>query len=197
MTTEQANQKAHAFKTFREAEESAIAFFNAEPAACEMELLIFNEETGKTQTWFATPPSNRDSWIKYVILRGFSINAEPIEVNQVDLEGRQVIGSRWDDKPVYMPKVGDPATYGIGSDSYPYTIVSVSASGKTITARRDQSIAAEGHDYYGSQKYNYFANPNAQPEKFTLRKCGSFRPSGSSCGYLSVGHRRHYSDPHF
>lgn len=124
----------------------------------------------------------------------------PISVTgdeEINMTDRKVIATRYNDEPVYMPQVDDPATYGIGSDSYGYTVVEVSKSGKTIHVRRDKTIPGEGHNYYGHQVWQYFSNPHAQIQKFTLRKCGTYRETGSCCGWMTVGARRHYSDPHF
>ena len=35
------------------------------------------------------------------------------------------------------PKVGDGASFGYGSDTYPYNVIEVSASGKTIKIQAD------------------------------------------------------------
>lgn len=95
-----------------------------------------------------------------------------------------------------IPTVGMGATAGIGSDSYPYTVVEV-RSPKTIVVQADSYKPAEHHDYYANQEYVYSPNPDAGKEVYTLRKDGRWRKKGSQYQTLTLGFRRHYHDPHF
>jgi len=105
----------------------------------------------------------------------------------------------WTKRLAVVPVVGMPATVGIGSDSYPYTVTEVSASGKSITIQRNTYKAAADSNYYGQQKYEY-GELQGEPEVWTLRTDGRWRRKGTTKGsgyYLTLGVRRAYSDPHF
>jgi hypothetical protein len=96
-------------------------------------------------------------------------------------------------------KPGDGATYSIGSDSYPYTIRAVSASGKTVWATQDQFRAKPGanHPYQEGNRIGTFIPVDGELRKFTFRrKSDLFRPVGSRCGSLFFG-RSFKQDPHF
>lgn len=99
-----------------------------------------------------------------------------------------------------VPVVGMPATVGIGSDSYPYTVTAVSASGKSITLQRNRYKAAADSNYFGQQKYEYSDEYQGEAEVWTLRTDGKWRRKGTEKGsgyYLCLGFRRAHSDPHF
>jgi predicted Abi (CAAX) family protease len=89
------------------------------------------------------------------------------------------------------------ATLGVGSDCYPYTILT--RSDRKITAQRDNFRAGEGHEYFGNQVWDITPNPDATIETFTLRKNGRWIRVGDSkngCA-LYPGHKRAYRDPSF
>lgn len=98
-----------------------------------------------------------------------------------------------------IPVVGMGATYYIGSDRYPYTIIAVNKTGKTICVQRDKATPAEGYDYYSKQVYNYTPNLLGDIEVYTLRKNGRFYRQGetSKYGCLVIGKRNQYQDPSF
>lgn len=102
------------------------------------------------------------------------------------------------DTPV-IPEVGMGATYGIGSDCYPYTIVEVK-SRTTILVRADDYQRTDNNGYGGHQEYDYYPNPEAGLETVTLRKNGRWVKKGysmnSGCGNVYIGYRRAYYDPH-
>lgn len=186
------------YDSFRKIEEDAVEFFKKTTyAEVKIAARVVDHESGeaKIDEWFATPsPSSKD----HVNMSGVSAFATPHEIDEIDISDRPVIARRaYNDEPVYLPKVGDPATYSIGSDSYPRTVAEVSASGKTIFVTNDEARAKDGSDYYGKQDYKFYPNPRGGRTKFTLRKGGSYRESGSNCGYLHIGLRRKYSDPSF
>jgi len=102
---------------------------------------------------------------------------------------------------IVIVKVGMGATKSVGSDCYPYTVIKVQSNGNEIHAQRDNSISAEGSDYYGTQIYTYTPNPDSEVEIFTLRKNGYFVKKGRPLKYywdsLSLGGRKCYRDPSF
>jgi hypothetical protein len=95
------------------------------------------------------------------------------------------------------PAVGEGATYYIGSDAYSYTVVKVSASGKTIWLTPDKTRATKAHDYYGQQSYVFEPDLYGKAEKATLRKDGYYRFVRSRCGSIQIGERHAHRDPHF
>ena len=91
------------------------------------------------------------------------------------------------------PTIGDGATYTIGADSYPYTVIEVSPSGKTIRVQRDRAVlvGGEGED----SRHVYIPNTDREAETFTLRRSsGSYHRKGhpATYGALEVGHRKTY-----
>lgn len=97
-----------------------------------------------------------------------------------------------------MPEVGMGATFYINGDSYPYTVVAVNATGKTIKVQRDDYHAVSGE--WPVCEYEYTPNTEAGIEVFTLRKDGRYHRKGCSANHysgLTVGHRRYRQDPHF
>lgn len=87
------------------------------------------------------------------------------------------------------PEVGSPATYRIGSDSYPMTVTEISPAGHQIALRRDEESRASKH----------LTIPAAGTEQLaTFRMSeGVYRPKGSKCGLYTFGRRESYRDPHF
>jgi len=102
------------------------------------------------------------------------------------------------DGPV-KPAVGMGGTHQVGSDSYSYTIVEVSASGKTIKAQRDTATRTDSNGMSESQTYEFSPNPNGPIETFTLRNNGHFYAKGQTAHYhpFLPGKRRSYWDPSF
>jgi hypothetical protein len=101
------------------------------------------------------------------------------------------------------PVVGMGATYSIGSDRYAQTITAVNKTGKTIMVVGANSIYTkhtnlkpnEGQTLIG---YDESFTPNTGTV-YTLRKNGYFHAKGSKAkyGYLTIGQRNTYMDPHF
>lgn len=94
------------------------------------------------------------------------------------------------------PKVGMPATYHVGSDSYPLTIRKVSNTGKTIWVSKDEAKCVN----YDRQEYNYKIDENYDENnltKATLRKNGVYKKVGGNYGSISIGYRKQNLDPSF
>lgn len=89
--------------------------------------------------------------------------------------------------------IGEGATVSVGSDSYPYTIVDVSKSGKTIILKEDKFERTDSNGMSESQEYNYSPNPEGKEIKATKRKTGAWKTSGNNC-LVSIGVRRRYYD---
>lgn len=83
-----------------------------------------------------------------------------------------------------------PATYDIGSDRYPYTVVGVVGDqGRTLLAQRDRTR--------GIGVFLVDVDDDREPERFTLRKDGRYRSAGRDHGTLWIGRRELYLDPSF
>ena len=97
------------------------------------------------------------------------------------------------------PYVGLGVTYGIGSDCYPATIISITNKDKKIVIQFDFYTPTEGYDYFKNQVYTFTPNPFGRTQTWTLRKNGHWVPlnSAKAVGYLSFKGRRAYSDPSF
>lgn len=105
--------------------------------------------------------------------------------------GRNEIDAAFTDR---MPKVGDGATYGVGSDSYPATVIKTTA--KTVTIQDDEAIVVGGPYQYGDNiQYRYEPNPNGRT---MVCRWSAARNRWIADGSfpVSFGHRRRYYDPH-
>ena len=100
---------------------------------------------------------------------------------------------------VVTPEVGMGATYVVGSDRYPYTIVEVSKSGNRITVQSDREYAAEGYNYYSNQVFTYTPNTDGSLHILSYRKKNNvWREVGKKSSlYFYIGERRFYQDPSF
>lgn len=109
------------------------------------------------------------------------------------------------------PAVGMGATEHGWSQSYAYTIIAVSASGKTITLQRDKTtllnkdelefhpggFAAHCSNQH-VQRYSYERDPEGVVRKATLRKDGVFRMKGHrNSGRVTINLRREFYDYNF
>lgn len=96
-----------------------------------------------------------------------------------------------------FPVVGMGATGGYGSDCYPYTVVSVSKSGRQIELQRDEATYHGPPRKYGdtTKESDWTYTPLLQSNKYTvkLNKRGQWK----GAGYVSLGHRKYYQDPSF
>lgn len=91
--------------------------------------------------------------------------------------------------------VGMPCTRGVGSDCYPAFVSRVSETGKTVWIKGADWKAAEGHDYFGEQKYIITPNENSPEVAVRKRKNGRWQIGDYSSVYF--GKARKYEDPHF
>lgn len=82
------------------------------------------------------------------------------------------------------PAPGKAATYSIGSDYYPYTIVAVSKAGTKLTVRRD------------SARRGVFEPATGEDETAFRGQDGTYRLTGRY-GRLTVGERTYDMDPSF
>lgn len=97
------------------------------------------------------------------------------------------------------PVVGMGATFVVGSDSYPYTIIEV-LSPKRIVIQKDDAELVEGSCNSEYQVYKYASNPEGLRGIVTLRKNGMWVPLGEKKNRGSgfyIGTRRKYLDPSF
>ena len=97
------------------------------------------------------------------------------------------------------PVVGQGGTHQVGTDAYPYTIIEVSESGKTIKAQRDEYIRTDSNGQSELQTYEYSPDLEGVINTFTLRKSGNYHEKGQSRHYhpFFPGHRRFFRDPSF
>lgn len=91
------------------------------------------------------------------------------------------------------PQIGEGATVRVGSDAYPYTIIDISDSGKTIYLREDKVERIDNNGMSELQEYNYFRNPEGKEIKATRRKNGSWKTTGNNCP-VSIGIRCRFYD---
>lgn len=99
------------------------------------------------------------------------------------------------------PEVGMLATYSIGGDCYPYVVVAMTPSGKTVTLRALNAIYVSGSGQDGSAEYRYEPYPeDAEVQEMVAtyrRRRDCYCPKGSDCGFVHFGKARYYMDPSF
>lgn len=96
-------------------------------------------------------------------------------------------------KEFRRPQVGEGATLCWWSDRDPYTIIKVSASGKTFWMQEDNYKRTDNYGMSDVQDYEYSPNPNGQIRQVRLTVNG-WQSNGQ---YVAVGHRRRYYDYSF
>jgi len=95
-------------------------------------------------------------------------------------------------------KVGQGATYSIGSDRYPYTVIEVSSPTRVVV-QADYYRRTDNNGFSESQTYEYTHNPSAFQTIVTRRKDGVWRKKGDTKGggRFSLHGRNAYQDPSF
>jgi len=98
-------------------------------------------------------------------------------------------------------KVGDGATYGIGSDRYPYTVVEIKSEA-TIIVVADHYKRIDKNGFSENQEYEYTPDPNGcritvtrrrERDDYVWRKKGETKGGGR----FSFHGRNAYQDPSF
>lgn len=96
---------------------------------------------------------------------------------------------------VPFPKVGDGATLRVGSDTYPFTVVSVSTAGGRIGIRKCRARRIDSNGLSEQQEYEYDEDESAPVRLASWSPTkGRYHSGGSP---LSIGVRRYYQDPSF
>lgn len=104
-------------------------------------------------------------------------------------------------------EVGMGASYGIGSDCYPYFVVGVNRFKSGAKKGEVKEVLVKSARYregfhgdwlnavVGNEKFE--VNENADVRVFSVRKNYRLVEVGQEYGHLSVGQCRDYRDPHF
>lgn len=95
------------------------------------------------------------------------------------------------------PPVGELATYVIGTDRYPYTVIEVSASGHRVTLQKRKSRRVDNNGLSENQRWISVEDKDGDTMVVTRRKDGGYRPKGSKAGHVMFGEANSYLDPHF
>lgn len=94
-----------------------------------------------------------------------------------------------------VPAVGTPCAFGVGSDLYPGTVVSVSPSGHRIIVREVK--VTEWSAFPGCTGMAFEDDGCGAVRVFTRRKNGRYRQAGWSHNGVSFGEWGAYQDPSF
>jgi len=105
---------------------------------------------------------------------------------------------RQDQQKTSEIRVGDGATYHIGSDKYPYTVVGIMTA-KRLRVCRDHAVRTDKNGLSEIQTWEYSSNENSNCYVITLRKNGFWYRMGESSkgGFFTIGKREMYQDPSF
>lgn len=95
-------------------------------------------------------------------------------------------------------KVGQGATFHIGSDRYPYTVVEV-CSPTRVVLQADNYRRIDKNGFSEDQTYEYTPNSDAALTVVTRRSDGIWRKQGDTKGggSFSFHDRKAYQDPSF
>jgi hypothetical protein len=99
-----------------------------------------------------------------------------------------------------VPQVGDLASYGHGGDSYPYTVINVSPSGKTVTLQARSYKCTHNNSFAVAEKSALtWENPEGEILVVRQRRDGRYYAKGSYARQPSVhfGTATYAQDPHF
>lgn len=103
--------------------------------------------------------------------------------------------------PDRIDPIGMGVTHHIGGDKYPFTIVDLTESGKTLYVNQDIPTIISGDFENNNAIIDYkFNSCQIIIKKLTFRKDGVYRESGtrtSKTDYYTVGKREYYLDPNF
>lgn len=97
--------------------------------------------------------------------------------------------------PVTLPLVGTRASYSVGSDRHPCTVVAVSPSGHRITVRSVR--VTEWTAYPDSHGVAFEDDGLGEEMTFTRRANGRYRHAGWNFGGISFDGWGAYQDPSF
>lgn len=92
-----------------------------------------------------------------------------------------------------VPRVGDGATHVMWTDRHAYTVIEVSASGKTVKVQRDKATRTDGRGMTDAQSYKYEPDPQGAVRTVRLTKRG-WRSNGEA---VLMGVRDEYYDYSF
>lgn len=92
-----------------------------------------------------------------------------------------------------IPEIGMGVTELCWSDRYPYTIIDITKSGKTITIQRDKAIRIDNNGMSEDQEYVYERDPNGIIYKARKNKYGRWQTIGDKTR-LKIGEREKYYD---
>lgn len=97
------------------------------------------------------------------------------------------------------PAVGSLATYHIGSDCYPYTVIAMSPSGHRVTLQERKARRVDNNGAWSDcQTYITVDDDNGRTMTATRRKDGAYRAKGcSNYGRVTFGAARKHRDPSF
>lgn len=92
-------------------------------------------------------------------------------------------------------EIGTHATGSYVSDCYPFEVIDITPSGKTITIRELTAIPTENYDYFSNQEHTFESNPNGRTHKVRFSKNKGWKTSGGM--KVSFGKAFQYQDPHY
>lgn len=91
--------------------------------------------------------------------------------------------------PALVPTVGMGATHLMYSDRAAYTVIAVSASGKTVTVQRDKATRTDMNGMSECQTYTFEPDPQGSTYVLRLTKRGwAHKGSRFALGYRSEYH---------
>ena len=104
-----------------------------------------------------------------------------------------------------VPEVGMGATQFVGSDCYPYTVISIDRIDNQglpyiVTLRADHATRTDRNGLSEHQEYDYTPDEDGRIITVSRRRNGQWREvysRGARTGFVAFGWRRRYRDPSF
>lgn len=89
-------------------------------------------------------------------------------------------------------EVGTKATGSYYSDCYPFEVINLTPSGKTVTIRELIATPTKNYDYFSNQEHTFKPNPKGRTYKVRKGKHGWKTPCGMK---ISFGEAIEYRNP--
>jgi|CXWL01.1.fsa_nt_gi hypothetical protein len=92
-------------------------------------------------------------------------------------------------------QIGTRATKQVGSDRYPYEVIGMTASKKTLTLRELKPVHVSGNFRSGDAVYTFAQDPSGPI--ITARLSAKHKAFRTDSCFVYIGEANYYQDPNF